>query len=276
MDDVLKALVEPHRRDILGLVRNRELAAGAIARHFRISRSAVSQHLTVLKQAGLVTERRDGTRRLYQSEPKALAGLRLFVDEFWDGRLGGLKRAAEAKAGGAVGRERISVEREIAIEARREAVWKLLVEPSGVARWMGRNASFDLRVGGRYRVEVLPGIVAAGEFLEIDPPRRLVHTWGWATSVDGPVPPGSTIVIYDLLEAGNGTRLRLCHRELPSVATAGSHARGWAHYLARLESVALGRSPGADPWLTDRDLMRRELRPASGGSPDTSTSEGVE
>ena len=80
-DEVLKALAEPHRRAILLLVAKEELAAGEIAAVFSVSRSAVSQHLTVLRTAGLLNERRDGVRRLYRARPEGLAGLRALLDE---------------------------------------------------------------------------------------------------------------------------------------------------------------------------------------------------
>ena len=95
MDDVLQALAEPRRREILQLVRDRELPAGRIAAHFEVTRSAISQHLAVLRRAGLVTERRDGTRRFYRARPQALGELRAFLEGFWDERLAALKEAAE-------------------------------------------------------------------------------------------------------------------------------------------------------------------------------------
>ena len=95
MDAALRAIVEPRRREILALVRDRELSAGEIASHFDVTRPAVSQHLTVLKEAGLIAERRDGTRRLYRAEPEALAELKQFLESFWDHRLVALKREAE-------------------------------------------------------------------------------------------------------------------------------------------------------------------------------------
>jgi DNA-binding transcriptional ArsR family regulator len=91
----LKALAEPRRRRILMLVRDGELSAGEIASHFEISRPAVSQHLTVLRKAGLVDERRNGTRRLYRVRPQGLAELVEFLEGFWDERLEVLKRDAE-------------------------------------------------------------------------------------------------------------------------------------------------------------------------------------
>lgn len=92
---VAKAIAEPRRRQILELVREDELSAGDIAAHFEVSRPAVSQHLTVLREAGLVGERREGARRLYRAQPEALAGLRDFLDRFWSERIERLKLAAE-------------------------------------------------------------------------------------------------------------------------------------------------------------------------------------
>ena len=95
MEAALKAIAGRRRRQILTLVRDGELSAGEIASHFEISRPAVSQHLTVLREAGLVDERRNGTRRLYRARPEGLAELKVFLDGFWDERLETLKREAE-------------------------------------------------------------------------------------------------------------------------------------------------------------------------------------
>ena len=95
MEAALKAIAAPRRRQILTLVRDGELSAGEIAGHFDVTRPAVSQHLNVLKEAGLVTERRNGTRRLYRARPEGLAQLKAFLEEFWNERLDALKAEAE-------------------------------------------------------------------------------------------------------------------------------------------------------------------------------------
>jgi DNA-binding transcriptional ArsR family regulator len=95
VETALKAIAAPRRRQILRLVRDQELSAGEIASHFDVTRPAVSQHLTVLKGAGLVNERRNGTQRLYRARPEGLADLRAFLDEFWSDRLEALKRDVE-------------------------------------------------------------------------------------------------------------------------------------------------------------------------------------
>jgi DNA-binding transcriptional ArsR family regulator len=95
MDMALRALADPRRREILALVRDRELAAGEIASKFEITRPAISQHLGVLRAAGLVTERRAGTNRFYRARPRGTAELRSWLEAFWEDGLARLKHAAE-------------------------------------------------------------------------------------------------------------------------------------------------------------------------------------
>jgi DNA-binding transcriptional ArsR family regulator len=97
VEAALRAIAEPRRRQILRLVRDVEMSAGEIASHFEVTRSAVSQHLRVLKDAGLVAERRNGTRRIYRIRPEGLAELREFIDGLWEIKLATLKRVAEAE-----------------------------------------------------------------------------------------------------------------------------------------------------------------------------------
>jgi DNA-binding transcriptional ArsR family regulator len=98
-DAVLRALAEPQRRRILAVVRDRELPAGEIAEHFDITHQAVSQHLRVLKDAGVLQERREGTRRLYALRPEAIEPVRAFLDELWPTSLERLKRTVETDKG---------------------------------------------------------------------------------------------------------------------------------------------------------------------------------
>jgi DNA-binding transcriptional ArsR family regulator len=95
VEAALKAIAAPARRRILTLVRDGELSAGEIAAHFDVTRPAVSQHLNVLKEAGLVDERRNGTRRLYRARPEGLVPVKQFLEEFWEPRLETLKREVE-------------------------------------------------------------------------------------------------------------------------------------------------------------------------------------
>ena len=94
-DAVLRALADPHRRQILRLVQDAALPAGQIALHFDLTQQAVSQHLRVLKRAGLLTERREGTRRLYSLRAESLQPLRTLLDEFWPDALDRLRQSVE-------------------------------------------------------------------------------------------------------------------------------------------------------------------------------------
>ena len=95
MEAALKAIAEPRRRAILRLVKDEELTAGEIASAFDVTRPAISQHLGVLKEAGLVRERRNGTRRYYRARPEAMREVQRFLEEFWSDSLQRLKVAAE-------------------------------------------------------------------------------------------------------------------------------------------------------------------------------------
>ena len=98
MDAALKAIAEPRRRAILRLVWSQELPAAAIADEFRdVSRPAISQHIAVLKDAGLVTERRDGTRRLYRADTRTMAEVLAALDDYWTSGLERLRDVAEAE-----------------------------------------------------------------------------------------------------------------------------------------------------------------------------------
>ena len=143
-----------------------------------------------------------------------------------------------------------AIEPELEIAAPPETVWASLVLPERAVLWMGITAEFDVRPGGLYRVEILPGEFARGEWVELDPPRRLVTTWGWEPGGMSPVAPGSSTMEWDLEPRGEGTVLRFRHHGLPGPEAVARHGHGWDHYLPRLEAVATGGEPGPDPWVS--------------------------
>lgn len=98
MDAQLRAIADPTRRRILELATRRELAAGEIAERFEITRAGVSQHIHVLLDAGLLSVRREATRRFYRANVEGLALLRKRLDSFWNKGLQELKRVAESEA----------------------------------------------------------------------------------------------------------------------------------------------------------------------------------
>ncbi|MFI5041186.1 MAG: SRPBCC domain-containing protein [Acidimicrobiales bacterium] len=140
-----------------------------------------------------------------------------------------------------------TVEREIRIEASPETVFAFFTDPARMVAWKGIDAKLDPVPGGTYRVDMNGRDVARGEYVEVDPPNRVVFTWGW--EADGnPVPPGSSTVEVTFRPDGAATIVRLVHRDLPIGAEA-PHAEGWDHYLARLAVAGVGDNPGPDPWI---------------------------
>jgi uncharacterized protein YndB with AHSA1/START domain len=140
------------------------------------------------------------------------------------------------------------VEREIRIAARPETVFEFFTDPEKMVLWKGREAELDPEPGGIYRVEMGDRIVARGEYVEVDPPRRVVFTWGWEGQESGEhvVPPGSSRVEITLDPDADGTLVRLRHLDLPE-ETREIHGQGWDLYLGRLAVAATGGDPGADP-----------------------------
>jgi uncharacterized protein YndB with AHSA1/START domain len=148
--------------------------------------------------------------------------------------------------------ERLTVERTIDIEASPETVWRLLTDEQEAKRWWGLDASFDPTPGGEFVLNVVSGSIVRGIFLEVEPPSRLVYTFGWEKRNDGGhelTPPGSTTVEILLVPTGEGTTLTLTHRGLADETEAEQHGVGWEHYLGRLAITAAGGDPGPDPWL---------------------------
>jgi uncharacterized protein YndB with AHSA1/START domain len=133
---------------------------------------------------------------------------------------------------------------EIDIDASVEEVFRHLTDPTAMIRWMGQHATLDPVAGGTFAVDV-NGVPVRGSYLVVDPPRRVVVSWGMAGNPD--LPPGSTEVEFTLSSTSTGTRLRLVHRNLPD-SEAPAHEEGWKHFLDRLLLAAAGRDPGPDNW----------------------------
>jgi len=141
------------------------------------------------------------------------------------------------------------------IEARPETIFSFFVDPARWLRWQGVEATIEPVPGGGFRMNVLGDGFASGRFVEVDPPRRIVFSWGWELP-GNPVPPGSSTVEVDLEPDGDATIVRLTHRGLPLPAARDQHREGWGHYLERLATVATGGDPGPDPWLVGGPTAR--------------------
>lgn len=147
-----------------------------------------------------------------------------------------------------------AVEREVHINARPETVFSYFVDETKMLQWKGVEATLDPRSGGIYRVDVTGRDVARGEYVVVDPPRRVVITWGWEGEGQ-PVPPGASTVEITLTPDGDGTLLRLRHSGL-TVDQGHEHLVGWDHYLERLAVRAGGGDPGVDPWTSPQATMQ--------------------
>lgn len=133
---------------------------------------------------------------------------------------------------------------EVRIAADAATVFPFFTDPELIARWKGDEALVDPEPGGIYRVRMAGSHVARGEYVELEPPNRVVFTWGWEGG-ESPVPPGSSTVEVELIPEGDGTLVRLTHRDLP-VASRDPHRMGWEHYLSRLAIAASGGEAGPD------------------------------
>ncbi len=137
-----------------------------------------------------------------------------------------------------------TVDQEIRIEARPEDLFPYFTDPSKMTHWMGIDCKLDATPGGSLRIDVNGTNVAGGHFVVVEPPTRLVFTWGWEGADE--MPPGSTSVDVRLTPDGDATIVRLTHRDLPTPEQVESHAAGWGHFLARLAVAATGGDPGPD------------------------------
>ena len=124
---------------------------------------------------------------------------------------------------------------EVRIAAPPQVVFAHFTDPARMTRWFGSAALLDPRPGGTFRVDLNGRDVVLGEYVEVEPPRRVVFTWGWGSSDDA-TPPGSTRVEVTLEPDGDGTRVVLLHHGLAGAAR-GRHREGWTHFLGRLAAV---------------------------------------
>jgi uncharacterized protein YndB with AHSA1/START domain len=134
---------------------------------------------------------------------------------------------------------------EIHVSASPETVFAFLVDPEKMARWMGSRVELNARPGGSYAVDINAQARARGEYVQVEPPSRVVFTFGW--DADQAIPPGSTTVEITLRPDGDGTHVRLVHRGLLTSDQREQHRQGWQQYVGRLSVAAAGGDPGPDP-----------------------------
>lgn len=217
------------------------MTVGDVARRFEVSRPAISQHLAVLKDAGLVDPPRGGGRALYAVRDEAVSAARQEVvalaDELPPGAGGAVLPSAPAPEPAPTPVQRHDV---IAIEigaaAGVETVFAHLTDAGLITRWLGVRAAADPRPGGEFRVELSDLDAAAGAYVAVDPPGGVVFTWGQEGGT-GALAPGATQVAVSLIPRRDGAAIRLEHTGLPAELRA-AHLASWAHHLGGLAAAA--------------------------------------
>lgn len=244
--DVFGAISHPARRRMLDLLAEADRSVNAIAGHFRMSRPAVSQHLRVLLQAGLVSEKRYGRERRYRFVPDRLGPVREWIahyERFWDDRLQRLQKQLTDNEPDMTK----SLQREVLFPQPRERVWRAITDSTMLAEWMFPN-DFEPRVGHQFTFRVPPnpkagfdGMVVRCEVLECEPPSRLAFSWSAGGLAD-------SRVSFRLEPDGKGTRVFFEHSGFDVSQPWGEQAFrgaefGWAKMLKQLEAVVAGLPP---------------------------------
>jgi uncharacterized protein YndB with AHSA1/START domain/DNA-binding transcriptional ArsR family regulator len=239
---VFRAIGDPTRREILGLLRIGRYTVGEIAANFRTSRPAISKHLRVLQSAGLVVTRPEGTARICELNATPLRAVGEWLQDyeaFWSESLGGLKRYIEEKPmKPAVGSG--TIVQEITIGAPAERVFDALTDPNERVAWWGSKGRFettsmesDLRPGGKWMMRGMgmgKPFSVFGEYRTIERPRLLVFTWlpSWQDDAT------ETVVRFDLEETDGRTTVRLTHSGLTESGRV--QHKGWPQILTWLKA----------------------------------------
>lgn len=251
MLDLLEVAAEPTRRRLLQLLAPGERTVTQLASQFPVTRSAVSQHLAILAQVGLVTSRKQGRERYYRLDERGLRRLRSLFESFWSEELDRLVADANDYASGQ-GESAMPYEKTVIVPLDPDETFALITRPDRLRRWMTVAARVELRTGGAYRWTVTPGHTAAGAVIDVDPGRRVVFSWGWEDH--GDPAPGESTVTVTLTPIEGGTEVRLVHDGLTE-EQAARHAEGWNHYLGRLVFAGQHGDAGPDDWAAVPDPL---------------------
>ena len=234
-DALLAAVLEPRRRAILRVLEAEGgLPVGRLAQNFDVSRPAISQHLAVLKDAGLVEMRSEKGRNTYRVVDARVAEARTAIAELGSDLPGAAHASANVAAPAtdpSLGPPDLALEQHALAPPPR--VFAAAATKAGQAVWIGR-AEADASEGGRFRID-LGGDIAAGTYHAVDAPRHLA--FGWGQEGGGPFGPDTSRVDLHFTPTATGTLIRLEHRGLPTAAHA-PHLASWAHHLPRLAAAA--------------------------------------
>ena len=233
MDEVFKALADPTRRELLDeLFRQDGQTLGALEERFAMTRFGVMKHLRVLEEAGLVVTRKVGREKQHFLNP---VPIRLVHDRWvskyaepWAAALSGLKQGLESTM------EKVF---EIYIRTTPERLWEAITDPQIRAKYnFGAGAVSDWQPGSRIEIGApkAAGLLGEGEVLEVDPPKRLVHTmtalWGEDVKAEGP-----SRVTWEIEQVADSCRLTVVHDQLREGANEQLFG-GWPMILSGLKT----------------------------------------
>ena len=249
IDDALDALGERTRRQIVGRLAHRPASVAQLAASLPVGRPAVSMHLRVLREAGLVSASAEGTRRLYQLEPDALAALRDYLDWYWTQALDTFKEHVAAEGEEQMEQE-VKVSKSIVVDAPPARAFELFVDQERwwpikthhLAQPAGERAVLEPFVGGRwYEVSSDGSETDWGRVLAFEPPRRILLSWQMSADWTHEPDPerSSEIEVTFIAEADNRTRLVYEHRHLERYADQAEQMRTALDRPAAAEAVLL-------------------------------------
>ncbi len=248
---VIQALGSPVRREILALIWEREVSAGEVAAAFTLTKPTISQHLAVLKAAGLVSMRRAGTQRLYRARREALTGMRAALEGAgkWEPADSIPERAlSHARTGTAV---IASVD----VATDQETTFAAFTDPAVYSRWLG--APVTIR-DGRFAATMEWGTEVRGTYELVHPPELIVMRWDFEP---GNVPvPGGEVTGYLRIRpnADGGSRVEV-HQLVDSDAAADFMEAAWSMVLGRLATGVVAASDGATAMPARPRRPRRRL-----------------
>jgi uncharacterized protein YndB with AHSA1/START domain len=249
LDRSFVALSHPARRAIVARLARGTATVGEAARGLALSKPAVSKHVKVLEEAGLVRRAIEGRRHRLRLEPQPMEAAAEWLERhraLWEAKFDAVERYLADE-----GREEAVLELRRRFAAPRERVFQAWTEPELLRRWwaaqpgwQGADAEVDLRPGGRYRLAMHDPESGAthavvGEYLEVRAPERLVYTWTWEG--EPPEMRGSerTVVHVAFVADGDATEVILTHRGFADTTIRDMHGQGWAGCLDGLERKGL-------------------------------------
>ena len=235
LQKVIEALTSPVRREILALIWDRELPAGEIAAAFSLTKPTISQHLSVLGQAGLVTKRVAGTSRRYRARRHVLSGLHAALGDStkWVNADDVPERAlADATT-------RPAVVASVDVPVDQATAFAAFYDPETYSRWLGVPVTIE---DGRFACTMEWGTHIRGRYELVHPPELIVMRWDFEDD-NVPVPGGETVAYLRIEPTGSGAHVEV-HQMVDTASAAGFMEQAWTMVLGRFKAGVAGGSVG--------------------------------